>query len=126
MVRLPPGVFNEANQVQRVQRAHKPRLHVHLPLFLVPTAALVSVPRQVTPLALDGLRERVVPVVHVDHAARFEVPAEEDARVRKFPYGQPLWHCVIKRRRKEILRLKESGNDTGARGRVEHLRQQSR
>ena len=87
MVCLPPGMFDKADQVQRVQRAHKARLHVHLPLFLVRTAALASVPSQVTPLALDGLRERVVPVVHVDHAPRFEVTAEEDACVRKLPYG---------------------------------------
>lgn len=125
MVRLPPGVFDEANQVQGVQRPHKPRLHVHLPLFLVRTAAPASVPRQVSPLAFDGLRERVVPVVDVDHAARFEVPAEEDARVRKFPYGQPLRRSVNTRRRKETLGLKKSGNDAGARSRVEHLRQQS-
>ncbi len=125
MVCLPPSMFDEANQIQRVQGAHKPRLHVHLPLFLVRTAALASVQRQLTPLALDDLRERVVPVIYVDHAARFKIPAEENARVREFPYGQPLRRWVVTRCRKETLRLKKRGNDAGARSRVEHLRQQS-
>ena len=60
VVRLPPGMLDKPNKVQRVQRAYEPRLHVHLPLFfllLVPvTVALPPINRcQVTPLALDDL-----------------------------------------------------------------------
>ena len=75
--------------------------------------------------ALDSLRERVIPVIHIDHAARLKVPAEEDTRIRKFPHGQLLWHCVITRRWMETLGLKKSGNDAGTRSGVEHMHQQS-
>ena len=62
MVRLPSSVLDEPDEVQRVQCAHEPRLHVHLPLFIVRrlTVGLAPVTGQVTPLALDDLRERLV------------------------------------------------------------------
>ena len=90
MFRLPPGMLDKPNKVQRVQRADEPRLHVHLPLFVIPlvhvTVALIG-GNQMTTLALDNLRKRLVPVVHVDHPPCLEVSPEKDARVRKFPYG---------------------------------------
>jgi len=108
---LPPGVLDKPNKVQRMQRTHEPRLHVHLPLFLVLVPLSTVLPTvgrrcEVTPLVLDDLRERLVPVVYVDHASRLEVSPEEDARVGQLPDGHALGHPrVILGRRKERVGL---------------------
>lgn len=122
MFRFPPGMLDKPNMVQRMQGAHEPRLHMHLPLFLL-TVPLSLISRcQVTPLGLDYLRERLVPVVHIDHASRLEVSPEEDAHVRQFPYGQARRRRrVIARQRKESVRLEKRRNDGSARSGVEHL-----
>jgi len=58
MFRLPSGMLDKPNKVQRVQGAHEPRLHMHLPLFLLAVPlSLISSWCQVTPLGLDDLRE---------------------------------------------------------------------
>ena len=95
-------MLDKSNIVQRVQRAHEPRLHVHLPLLLLVhvTVALALAPisrSQVTSLALNDLRKRLVPVVHVYHAPRLEIPPEQDTLVWEFPYGQALSRRVIVR-----------------------------
>jgi hypothetical protein len=127
--RLPPGVLDKPNKVQRVQRAYEPRLHVHPPhffifLLLFPATIVLTIVgrRKVTPLALDDLRERLVPVVHVDHPPRLEVAPEEDARVWQLPYGQALRRRVIVRRRKERVGLEKCRYDGGAGCGIKHLR----
>ena len=94
-------MLDKPNIVQRVQRAHEPRLHVHLPLLLVHvTVALALAPisrSQVTSLALNDLRKRLVPVVHVYHAPRLEIPPEQDTLVWEFPYGKAPSRRVIVR-----------------------------
>ncbi len=108
---LPPGVLDKPNKVQRMQRTHESRLDVHLPLFfLVPSSVVlfftIGGRCEMTPLALDDLRERLVPVVYVDHAPRVEVSSEEDARVGQLPDGHALGHRrVILGRRKERVGL---------------------
>lgn len=111
MFRLSPGMLDKPNKVQRVQRAHEPRLHVHLPLFFIIRLVHVTVAlslslsgrNQMTTLALDNLRKRLLPIVHVDHPPCFEVSPVKDARVREFPYGQALLgrRVIIGRCRKE-------------------------
>ena len=121
-------MLDKPKKVQRVQRADEPRLHVHPPLFILLVHVTVTLPpttmaSQATPLALDNLRKRLVPIVHVDHPSCFEVSPEKDARVWKFPYGQALGRWVIVRRGngKESVRLEKRRHDGGARSGIEHL-----
>ena len=128
MFRLPPSMLDKPNKVQRVQCAHEPRLHMHLPFFFLVYVTVVALPSissrsKVTPLVLDDLRERFVPIVHVDHPPCLEVAPEEDARVRKLPYGQALGHRVIAGQRKESVGLEKCRNDGGARSGIYHLLQ---